>query len=128
MSNKESKIQKETLLESGKIPSLRLFRNNVGVGFQGKILNENYPILTLENYRRVSFGLVPGSGDCIGWQSIKITPDMVGKTIAQFVSVELKTDTGKPQANQNNWRNQVSNSGGKAVIIRNPQSLTKAFI
>ena len=47
MSNKETKIQNETLLESGKVPSLRLFRNNVGVGFQGKILNENYPIITL---------------------------------------------------------------------------------
>ena len=128
MSNKETKIQKETLLESGKIPSLRLFRNNVGVGFQGKILNENYPIITLENYRRVSFGLMPGSGDCIGWQSIKITTDMVGKSIAQFVSVELKTDIGKPQTNQKNWYNQVTNSGGKAVIIRDPESLTKAFL
>ena len=128
MSNKETKIQSETLLESGKIPSLRLFRNNVGVGFQGKILSENYPIITLENYRRVSFGLVPGSGDCIGWQSIKIAPDMVGKTIAQFVSVELKTDTGKPQTNQKNWYNQVSNSGGKAIVIRNHQDLAKAFL
>ena len=128
MSNKETKIQNETLLESGKIPSLRLFRNNVGLGFQGKILNENYPIITLENYRRVSFGLIPGSGDCIGWQSIKITPDMVGKSIAQFVSVELKTDIGKPQTNQKNWYNQVTGAGGKAVIIRDPESLTKAFL
>lgn len=123
----ESTIHKEIMLASGKIPTLRLFRNPNGVAFHGEVIIENPPVITLRNYRRVSYGLVPGSGDDIGWQTITITPDMVGKKIAQFVSVEEKTKTGRAREDQENWRLQVNSAGGKAVIIRDAGELYKHF-
>jgi len=63
-------------------------------------------------------GLFPGSGDLIGWRTVTITPDMVGKPIAQFLSIEVKTTTGKVRPDQSNWLKQVNISGGLAIIAR----------
>ncbi len=62
-----------------------LFRNNVG------------QLLDKEG-RPVRFGLANDSkalnkalksGDLIGWETITITPDMVGQRVARFLSVEV---------------------------------------
>lgn len=86
----------------------RLFRNNVGS-------------LPDKNGRWVSYGLFPGSGDLIGWRTVRITPDMVGRDIAQFVSVECKRPgarTDKKRAeDQANWRKAVNDAGGTGVQV-----------
>ena len=127
MGKQETPIQSEIMLESGKIPSLRVFRNNNGVGFQGEVTYDKPPVITLKNYRRIRYGLIPGSGDLVGWQSVTITPDMVGQKIAQFVSVEVKSKKGKAGDQQKNWRDQVNSAGGKAVIIRSAEELREVF-
>jgi hypothetical protein len=43
---------------------------------------------------------------------------MVGKPIAQFLSIEVKTPTGKVRPDQYNWLEQVNISGGLAIIAR----------
>jgi hypothetical protein len=63
-------------------------------------------------------GLFPGSGDLIGWRTITITPDMVGKPIAQFLSIEVKTPTGRVRPDQRNWLDQINAAGGLAIIAR----------
>jgi hypothetical protein len=63
-------------------------------------------------------GLFPGSGDLIGWRTVTVTSDMVGKPIAQFLSIEVKTPTGKVRPDQSNWLEQVNISGGLAIIAR----------
>ena len=63
-------------------------------------------------------GLFPGSGDLIGWRTVTVTPDMVGKPIAQFLSIEVKTPTGRVRPDQTNWLVQVNLSGGHAIIAR----------
>ncbi len=111
----EAGVQSRILLALGSRPDIRVFRNQVGLGYVGE-----YP-----NQRRVSFGLTPGSGDLIGWRARIITPDDVGRRIAQFLSVEVKTDSGRLRPNQVDWLNAVRSFGGLAVVARNPKSVVE---
>jgi hypothetical protein len=63
-------------------------------------------------------GLFPGSGDLIGWRTVTVTTDMVGKPVAQFLSIEVKTPTGRIRPDQTNWLEQVNLHGGHAIIAR----------
>ncbi len=83
----------------------RLFRNNTGA------------IKDAEG-RLVRFGLCKGSSDLIGLKPITITPEMVGKKIAAFVAIEVKTPTGKPTAEQLHFIDRVKAFGGIAGIAR----------
>ena len=44
-----------------------------------------------------------GSSDLIGFKTVKITPEMIGQEIAQFVLLEIKTESGKLTNVQHNW-------------------------
>jgi hypothetical protein len=89
--------------------AVRLFRNQIGA-------------LEDKTGRWVSFGLHVGSGDLIGWQTIEITPDMVGMRVARFLSIEVKRPkarTDKKRAeDQANWRRAVNDAGGVAIEAR----------
>ena len=37
---------------------------------------------------KITYGLQPGSGDRIGYTELVITPDMVGRKVAVFTSIE----------------------------------------
>ena len=86
--------------------ALRLFRNNVGVCLD----------------TGVRYGLLPGSGDAIGYRSVVVSPDMVGKKIAQFVSVEFKSERGRLSAEQKRWIDNVNDAGGDASVVRRGNS------
>ena len=83
----------------------RLWRNNTGM-------------LTDANGRPVRFGLCPGSADLIGYTTIEVTPDMVGQRLAVFTAVEVKTQTGRPTAEQAAFLEHVRQAGGRAGIAR----------
>ena len=89
----------------------------MGEGYVGKALRDPEGVF-LTDARHVRMGLFPGSGDLIGWRTVTVTPDMVGKPIAQFLSIEVKTPTGKVRPDQSNWLEQVNISGGHAIIAR----------
>jgi hypothetical protein len=72
---------------------------------------------------KIRFGLFPGSGDLIGWVSRTITPEMVGQKMAQFVSIENKTSTGRVAKNQSRWCEAVMRDGGISVIARDPNDV-----
>lgn len=85
------------------------FRNNIGSYMDPK------------TGRPVQYGVCnPGGSDLIGWTPVTVTPDMVGRTVAVFTAVEVKTPTGKPTAPQLNFINQVINAGGYAGVARSP--------
>lgn len=90
-------------IKNSKEKYTRLFRNNIGK-------------LETKYGRRVNFGLFKGSSDNIGWESIIVTPDMVGKRIAIFKAVESKTPEGKLKPEQENFLNKVKIFGGIAEI------------
>lgn len=121
MSNHEGNIIKQVQIQAT-AKGWRLFRNSVGQGWQGKkasVIGRDGEIVQLSGARRVKFGLALGSSDLVGWRPVVITPDMVGKTVAQFVSVECKTrEYSKTTPDQDNWLDQVAESGGAAYIAR----------
>ena len=109
MARSESNIQREIYFHLNRGNS-RVFRNNVGTA-------------TTESGEFIRFGLEVGSGDLIGWESIDITADMVGKKIARFLSVEVKSKTGKATESQKNWLDNVNKHGGRAIIANSAEDL-----
>jgi hypothetical protein len=77
-----------------------VFRNNVGQAWTGnakKITkNDVYYCergdVIIKNARVFHGGLAKGSSDIIGWKTVEVTPEMVGKKLAVFMAVEVKKD------------------------------------
>ena len=111
----EQRIQQEIRIACSN-GDTRLFRNNTGT-------------LKDQNGRPVQFGLCKGSADLIGYRSITITPDMVGQQVAVFLSIEVKTLTGRVRPEQQQWLDAVQAAGGIAGVARSvedAQRLTTA--
>lgn len=132
----EAEVQRDLRLEAPYF-NVHLWRNNVGS--MRRIDRRDLCDICDEVYARavpVRFGLANESdkqnkdlksGDLIGWRSLLITDDMVGKVVAQFISREAKregwayTGTAREQA-QMNWINLVNQAGGHACFVTGPGS------
>jgi len=115
----ESQIQAEILRAIGGRNDVRLFRNTCGTGWSGQHISGAGNIVTIGNARFVRYGLTPGSADLIGWQAVAVTPEMVGRKLAVFTSIEVKAHaTGRLTPEQDNWRRVVSSAGGAAGVAR----------
>lgn len=102
----------------------RIFRNNVGMGWvANKTLDLPGGDLRLIKPRPLHAGLAPGSADLIGWVPVVVTPDMVGQTVAVFVSVETKSATGRVRAGQPEWAAAVRGAGGRSGFARTDADL-----
>ena len=108
----EKGIQSQILLALGSRKSTRLFRNTVGQ-------------CETTDGRHIRYGLCPGSADLIGWDTVTVTPDMVGKRVAVFLSIEVKGKKGKASEQQENWLRVVQEAGGIACIARSPEEAAK---
>jgi len=113
VANSETKLQQEIRLALGTIPSLRLFRNQVG------------QLPDPRTGRYVQFGLAKGSSDLVGFKTVKITPEMINQEVAVFVSIEIKTERGKLTEVQQNWLQKVKSSGGIVGVARSIQDALK---
>lgn len=114
----ESEIQKRVMMALSK-SGCTIFRNNTAMGWAGKA--QKYPngdVVIKDGYP-LKAGLCLGSSDLIGFKSVTITPDMVGKTVAVFTAIEVKTPTGRPTKEQLNFIQRVQQAGGIAGIARN---------
>lgn len=118
----ESKIKADIFKKLGGRPDVRLFRNNVGMAYMGTVSKKSVDCVTIKNYRVVKFGLFKGSGDLIGWKTTTITQDMVGKKIAQFLSVEVKRPHGRRRPDQALWAYIVGDMGGIAIFAESVDS------
>jgi VRR-NUC domain len=115
----ESQIQAEILRAIGSRTDVRLFRNTCGTGWSGQHISGAGNVVTIGNARFVRYGLTPGSADLIGWQAVTVTPEMVGRKLAVFTSIEVKAHaTGRLTPEQDNWRRVVSSAGGAAGVAR----------
>ena len=86
----------------------RVFRNNCGA-------------LKDRDGRLVRYGVAnPGGSDLLGWKSIEITPEMVGRKVAVFLAIECKGERGRATAEQINFIERVKEAGGLAGIARTP--------
>lgn len=98
---KESDLQRVIQKEARKL-GCYLFRNQVGT-------------YKIDCGRVIKSGLCKGSADLIGW----ITRDGV----AVFVSVEVKTATGRLAPQQRRWMEAVQKAGGIAGVVRSIEDL-----
>ena len=128
------KILQDVFAKLGSREDIRLFKNPVGLSLSGKILRitdvQKWQIRKLCNLNKstefkiliepheIKYGLTPGSADLVGFKKIKITPDMVGKEIARFLSIEIKPEKAAVQPNQKNWYTFIRSFGGLAGIAR----------
>jgi hypothetical protein len=104
----EQLIQQHIRLALSKAGS-RVFRNNQG-GYKDA------------TGRWVRYGVAnPGGSDLIGWTPVKITPDMLGKTLAVFTAVEVKGPKTKISPEQTNFIDRVKIDGGLAGVARSPE-------
>ena len=122
---RESVIQRAVMKAIGGLANCRVFRNNIGAGFVGRVAGESAGAVTLVNYRRIHFGLFTGSSDLIGWKSVEITPDMVGKRVAVFLAIETKAPGGRLSQEQDIWIERVRFFGGIAGRARSETEATK---
>lgn len=116
----EGDVQAAAMLAIGARPDCRIFRNHVGFGWSGKKVRQEGDRVLLANARPATFGLAPGSADLIGWKSVTITPEMVGRKIAVFLSGEVKALHGVAATAQKRWAQVVEAAGGIAGFIRSP--------
>lgn len=116
----EAYVQSVVRLEAP-AKGVRLWRNNVGV-------------LLDKSGRPVRYGLANDSrglneklksADLIGWRRVLITPDMVGRLIAQVVSRECKPPDWRPaltgalfehEEAQRAWARIINEDGGDACF------------
>ena len=105
----------------------RVLRNNVGTAWAGRSYRDKSGAVVIPQARHVRFGLAVGSGDGIGWHSIEITPEMVGRRVAVFVSLETKTATGRASQEQKDWFKAVHDAGGIAIIARSEGEAEEAL-
>ncbi len=86
----------------------RIFRNQVG---RYKLPDDNW----------ISYGLGPGSSDLIGWTTVQIKSDMVGRKIAVFTAIEVKTPKGRVTPQQENFIRVVRVNGGIGFVARSTE-------
>ena len=106
----EQGVQQAIRLALGTHPGIKVCRTNVGA-------------FKAPDGRVIRYGLITGSGDLIGWRSLVITPDMVGTTVAQFMSIEVKTPKGVVRPEQQVWADNVRKAGGIAIIARSVEDV-----
>lgn len=103
------------LLIAGSARGARLFRNQVG----HYVIAHPNCLHCQRDGRRISSGMAVGSPDLVGWQSVTITPDMVGRTVALFVGVEAKRPGGGVVSeDQRRFLTALEQAGAIAGVVR----------
>lgn len=99
----------------------RLFRQNTGLAWVGDVRRNRDGSLTIRNPRPFRAG-VRGMSDLGGWMPVTVTPEMVGKTVAVYVQIEVKAGTDTTDE-QEAWIAVVNKSGGRAGVARSERDL-----
>jgi hypothetical protein len=117
----ETNLTKTIMLAVSMLRGTVTFRNNTGMGWTGDSVRRPDGSVIIREARPLHAGLCKGSSDLIGWTERVITPDMVGKRVAVFTAVEIKTARGRATVEQLNFIERVRQAGGIAGIARSPE-------
>jgi hypothetical protein len=117
----ETNTTRLIMLEVSKVTNTTIFRNNVGMCWIGNHHRLKDGSLLIREPRPLHAGLCKGSSDLIGWTTREITPDMVGKKVAIFTALEVKSERGRTSAEQFNFIQRLRECGGIAGIARSPE-------
>jgi hypothetical protein len=91
---------------------VRMFRNNTG-------------LFNTADGSRIRTGLCVGSSDLIGLTPRVITADMLGRQVAIFTAIEVKTAKGKLRPEQKAFLSMVKKAGGIAIVARDVDEAIK---
>jgi hypothetical protein len=70
----------------------------------------------------ITFGVGPnGASDIVGYRAIRITPEMVGSRLAQFVAIEVKDGKASVPDEQRFYIDGINAAGGCAGVCRSVQ-------
>lgn len=113
----------------------RAFRNSIGLGWVGQsrrisaveTIQVHPGDVVIRRARPLHAGLLKGSGDLVGWHTVEITPEMVGRRVAVFMSLEGKQGSDRSSPEQIHWRDQVAQAGGIAAEVRRPEDAQEAI-
>lgn len=132
MIKSEKRIEQEIILKASELGAV-LFKNNVGYYVTVASFSEVKTAVLSKNLAKATqavkkadmkkVGLQTGSSDLIGIAPVKITQEMVGKTVGLFLSIEVKKDKQggyKASKEQEIWINNVNKMGGIGAVIDNP--------
>jgi hypothetical protein len=123
----EIDIQKQIQLALS--PSTTTFRNNTGMCWAGEIVERAKNFLMIRNPRPLHAGLCVGSSDLIGWHTVIVQPEMVGKPIAVFAAIEVKRPKGgRISDDQLNFLHQINRAGGIGTIARSPAEALEGIL
>lgn len=111
---REQPLLKRIMLKWSRGPT-RLWRNNCGQ-------------LQDKDGRWVRFGVAnPGGSDLIGFHTITVTPEMVGRKLAVFTALEVKQPRGRVRPEQQTFVDLVRSRGGFAGIVRSVDEVNKVL-
>lgn len=117
---KETNVMRTCMMKVSEDKNKRVFRNNVGVAVAYDFKNKK----VVEPVRVIEYGLCKGSSDLIGWKSVEITQEMIGKRVAIFTAIETKRpNMSKTSEEQNNFIAAVQNAGGIGLIAKSAKDL-----
>ncbi len=97
------------------VGAVRLWRNAVGAVMDSRTGNW------------IRYGLCEGSADLIGYRTVTITPDMLGRRVAVFVALECKSETGRATPEQLRFIAAVVAAGGIGAVVRSAEEATEAL-
>ena len=126
MSQAESN-DRNRLLKHTAAKGIRLFINRVGKGWVGIVTARTANTITLQQPRPLEAGFGKGTSDLIGCTPITITPEMVGRTLAVYTAVEVKSEHGRATAEQLNYIKMVKQWGGIACVARSADDVFNAI-
>ena len=125
----EKLIQDQIMLEVGKLAHVRLFRNHTGKGVTGNIIKSKAPGEWLvKNGRMCTFGLSPDSPDTVGWETITVTPAMVGQKLAVMLMIEVKGVKGRLSPGQQNFITLARSMGCKVLVCRSAEEAVAGIV
>ena len=97
--------------------NVRLWRQNSGVAWQGRIIHQDHHRLILSPYYAVK--LAPeGTSDLGGGVSVTVTNEMVGLPVLIYTGIEGKSVRGRITPQQHSFINMIRSLGGRAGIAR----------
>lgn len=95
----------------------RLFRVNSGTGWVGRVVKRSSDVLVLGEPRPLKAAPI-GWPDLCGWETVEITPDMVGLRVAVFVAEEFKGRRDALRPEQLRFRDVLERMGGVYRVVR----------
>lgn len=117
----EAAVQANVRIEAAQLAHagrrIKLFRNNVGALKDARGVPIRYGLAN----DTPAMNAAIKSADLIGWETITITPQMVGGQVAQFLSVECKEEgwtftASQRERAQQAWASLVAAGGGRALF------------